>query len=366
MFNISIFDFAMNYSVNNQSNSAVIVKHKGGMSYIVPPSTDSTVINRQEIIVTVHCKDIEQIVFSHSEALTRLDKAILKELENERRRIVRDDFYFSKSKTLSCKLDLSANYVDKETDAIQSELFGFSLYNGIQNRDKVAVGTPLWTLTDVLDETRELSDRKGILRYVCFVNDPGRVSQPYYINMLGSAVKVPVIRDNDIDTGLYIVYLHSDRPRQNIYYAFENINKEVLERNGLFDNKHDCEKGGNTERFTRAEELNKSLKKSLDTAYSDLETAKAAAARFENLNKALTTDIAELKYQNSVELSRINYTHKTEMTHMKHDLRMKENISKANLDFAKQKVAHVYWGDFAKAIGAIAGAGFAGYKLLTS
>lgn len=366
LFDTHIPDFSVTYTINNTSNQAIVVKHKGGLGYIVPATRDNNLISKQELIVKVECRDIENILISENDALTRIDREILKQFNEERNRIVNADFYYSKNKTLICRIPLGSQFVDSEYDVIQSEILGFSLYSGIQHQNKPAVGTPLWTLNDVLNQTKELSNNSGILRLAIFVNDPGRVSPPYFINFMGGVMRVPVIHDNDINTGLYIAYVHSDRPRQDIYYAFDEVTKAILERYGIFDNKHDCEKGGNTERFTRAEEQAKGLKKSLDVLNLELETVKTNATKLETSNKNLTSELSELKYQHGVQLDRINYTHKTELTHMKHDLRMKENISKANLDFAKQKVAHVYWGDFAKAIGAVAGAGFAGYKLLSS
>ena len=50
----------------------------------------------------------------------------------------------------------------------------------------------------------------------------------------------------------------------------------------------------------------------------------------------------------------------------KFETRIKDTVNKANTELVKQKGAQNSWGDFAKAVGTLAGVAITGYKLLTA
>ncbi|MNG40325.1 hypothetical protein D3C84_1288610 [compost metagenome] len=65
-------------------------------------------------------------------------------------------------------------------------------------------------------------------------------------------------------------------------------------------------------------------------------------------------------------MSQLKHQTKVSGDIFKYESRIKDTVNKASLELVKQKGSANNWGEFGKAMGAVAGIAFTGYKLFTS
>jgi len=371
--------FQLKYRVTNISNKEIIVKVKGGLSYIVQRGQEATYISEQQIHVVIENVYLDNLMIDVNAALTKLDKSILAEMskEQERLRKSNSDYHIRMPVTLQVQLDLHQGMVERN-NAIHSELLGITLYLGSSNMDQPCLNTPAFTMQELFENPGDESIQgKAALHYFVYINDPNRVSKPLYTNIMGKSTEVPIDYDANKQPGLYVGISRGIEPRGTQYYAFGELDDQKLTHLGLFKTKAECDAGGNTERFLTAESKNRELNKDINSMRTQIENLSETLAKSESNVFRLTNDMTKLKDEHKIELNTIKLEHRIEANTLKHsgkmasdlfkfETRIKDTVNKANTELVKQKGAQNSWGDFAKAVGTLAGVAITGYKLLTA
>jgi len=371
--------FQLNYRITNISSKEIIVKVKGGLSYIVQRGAEATFVNEQQIHVVIENVYLDNLVIDVNAALTKLDKAILTELskEHERLKKVNTEYHIRMPASLRVQLDLHKGLVERN-NAIHSELMGITLYVGGENLNQPCLNTPAFTMKELFENPGDESMQgKAALHYFVYVNDPQRVNKPLYTNIMGKSTEVPVDYDVNKQPGLYVGISRGIEPRGTQYYAFGELDDLKLTQLGLFKTKAECDAGGNTERFLTAESKNRDLNKDNSSMRTQIQNLTEALAKSETNAFRLNTEITKLKEDHRIEVNAIKLEHRMESNTLKHsgkmasdlfkfESRIKDTVNKANTELVKQKGAQNSWGDFAKAVGTLAGVAITGYKLLTA
>lgn len=370
--------FRLNYRITNASADEVIVKVKGGLSYIIRRSKEATFQHERYLFVTIENVLLDNLKVDDTQALTKLDRKILKEIHEEQLRIqTRTAEYFKTlPNDINVRIRLTEDLVERN-NAIHSELLGITLYCGGENIHQPCLNTPGQTFRELFDDQNEHEEVKasGGLHYFVYINDPQRITKPLYTNVLGKAVEVPVVMDPKRQPGLYIGLSLGIEPRETLYYTFESMGPKTLEAVGLFQSKQECQEGGNTERYVTAENKNRELTKDNGRLKDQLESTNALLLKADVSMANLVGELTQLKNDHKNEIKQLKMEHNFELTNarnqskitsdmFKFESRIKDATNKANLDYVKQKSDHNNWGEFAKAIGALAGVAFTGYKLL--
>lgn len=371
--------FKLDYRITNVANKELVVKVKNGLSYIVKRSEQPTYRAEQIVYVNMENVYLENLNIDPTQALTKLDRVILQGMKDEQDRQMtgRNEVYYKNlTNNIGIKVVLGQSLVERN-NAIHSELLGITLYIGGENLDQPCLNTPGFTLQELFEQQDEEAGTKNCLSYFVYVNDPLRTFKTLYVNVMGKSVEVPVDDDKNKQPGLYIGISRGIEPRETPYYTFASLDDKTLEQLGLFKSKSDCDQGGNTERFLTAETRNKELSKEVAKHRENLESLTDMLAKSEIVNARLGQDLSKSRDDHKTEVTRLKYEHNLEVTQLKHqskmssdmfkyETRMKDTVNKANFDMVKQKGSYNSWGDFAKAVGTLAGVAFTGYKLLTS
>jgi hypothetical protein len=373
--------FRLNYRVVNRTNQEMIVRAKGGLGYIIKRCKEPTYSEERCVFVELPNVYIENLLIDEELALTKFDRELLKGIKQEADRVKKNAggqyLYQTFSHTLHVVIKLMESMVEKN-DAIHSELLGMTLYNGLTNANQPSLNTPGFTIQELFNMT--IADQplpEGGLHHFIFCNDPRRHMGALYSNIMGKAVEVPVVSDETRLPGLYMGVMHGNESPQTLFYTFDRLDKKALEALGLFESRSDCESGGNTERAIaaekRAHDLNKELQKSkdqIDNLDTLLERAEANCNKLNQdvlqLKQDHRTEVTQMKHRYEVEISQLKHQTKMSGDLFKYEQRIKDAAAKANLELIKHKGSVNTWGEFAKAIGTIAGLGFTGYKLFTS
>jgi len=355
----------MNYRVTNASPDALVVKVKGGLSYLIKASKEATIMQEHLLYVSVPNIYLDSIEIREDQALTKLDRRILSELSKEYDTQKKSElgYYSGLTTSLETKIVLGSSLIE-DNNAIHSELLGITLYLGANNFRQPALNTPTMTLKELFDKNSE--DEMQCLSYIVYVNDPKRVSSPYWTNVKGISTPIPTVSNLSKQPGLYVAISRGITPREELYYAFEELNTKLVEGLGIFESKAACDKGGNTERYASAEEKVKELSKDKGKL---LEQVKTLGERVVNLEEQLgraSDENTRLKYEHKTELGQLKHTHQMNSEMSKFENRLTTTVSKANFDLVKHKASQNTWTDFAKAVGTLAGVAFTGYKLLTT
>lgn len=375
----SVSSFKVEYNVSNKSNKNMIVKVKGGMSYILRRSKEPTYDYDRRLLVKVNDVYLEDVDFDIEDAVTALDKQIMEEL-NKHKKMIKDREHYYPDLTYCLTADIKLNGAlseqDISADAIHSEFLGLTLYLGEHNLNSPALFTPTHSINTIFQEWNKESE--GGIRYTIYINDPGRISKPYFTNIMGKAYEIPVINDQTQKPGLYIGFEKGNSRLEEPYYTFESLgDKKFLESLGVFESKAACEMNANTERFSVAESKCKDLAKDNQKLHERLNTSEdllskskndceRLASVLEQTKRDFNETINRMKTEHHFELSQVKVTSKMMTDLMKHESRVKEIATKTAVEQLKYKSENNYWADLAKAIGTLAGLGFTGYKLLTS
>ena len=373
-----ISSLQLNYRITNSSSKELLVKIKGGLSYIIRRSTEATFRDERLLYIKMENVHLDNLLIEEDRALTKLDTRILKELKAEQMRLKEshNTYYKNMTTNIGIMFELTSALVERN-DAIHSELLGITMYANGERLNAPSLNTPDFTLQQLVDTHNEAAgDQKG-LGYFIYVNDPDGVTNPFYANVLGKATEVPVDRNRNEKPGLYVGILSSNQSLQKQYYIFDSLDEKTLEQLGLFKTKADCEKGGNTERFLSAENKVKELNKEVGILRNNNEDLTEQLGKVELAKSQLIAESTKAADTHRTELTRLKYEHNQEMSQLKHqskmssemfkyETRVKDTVNKANVELVKQKGAHNSWGDFAKAVGTLAGVAFTGYQLLSS
>ena len=371
--------FQLNYRITNISSKEIIVKIKGGLSYIVQRGSEATYINEQQIHVVIENVFLDNLMIDVNAALTKLDKAVLMELskEHERLKKTNNEYHIRMPVSLRVSLDLHKGLVERN-NAIHSELMGITMYVGSENLNQPCLNTPAFTMQELFENPGDESmQSKGGLHYFVYVNDPQRVNKPLYTNIMGESTEVPVDYDANKQPGLYVGISRGIEPRGTQYYAFGELNDQKLTQLGLFKTKAECDLGGNTERFLTAESKNRDLIKDANSMRTQIQNLTEALGKSETNVFRLNNELIKVKDEHKLEINAIKMEHRMEANTLKHsgkmasdlfkfESRIKDTVNKANTELVKQKGAQNSWGDFAKAVGTLAGVAITGYKLLTA
>ena len=370
--------FRLDYRITNISAKEIIVKVKGGLSYIVKRSNQPTYRTEHQVHICIQGVYLENLQVDERAALTKLDKTILVEVSKERARLleVNEQYHTSMPTDLMVTINLGPSMVERN-DAIHSELLGVTMYIGMENLDKPCLNTPGYTLQELFDNYDREAEHSSGMHCFIYMNDPQRVSNTFYTNVMGKSTEVPIDYDKTKQPGLYVGISRGIEPRETQYYTFASLDNAKLEQLGLFKTKAECDKGGNTERFLAAEAKVKDLQKDNGTFKVQLDTLSEALVKAETNNVRLSGELTKVNDTHKTEINQLKLEHRMEANQLKNSGKMtadmfkfeskiKDTVTKANLDIVKQKGAHNSWGDFAKAIGTLAGVAFTGYKLLTS
>jgi len=361
------YSFRLNYRVANTSAHALVVKMKGGLSYLIRASREVTMTQEHLVYVSIMNAYLDDIRIDESQALTKLDRRILAALAKEHESFTKGPNYFSEMPVnLETCITLGQSLIE-DNNAIHSELLGITLYIGANGLNQPALKTPAMTLKELFNRCDLDREPEG-LHFIAYVNDPKRISQTYYTNVRGQALPIPVSANNDKDPGLYVAVSRGNEPRENKYYTFDdlNANPKILEAVGVFESKSACEKGSNTERVLLAEDRNKKLSKDNGQLVNQVSDLESSIQKLQEMNEKLADELSRTRHEHKTELIQLKHTHQMTSEMSKYESRLAATINKANFDMVKNKASQSTWGDFAKAVGTLAGVAFTGYKLLTT
>lgn len=359
--------FRLAYRVTNTSQCEVVVKVKGGLSYLIRSSKEATFINERMLYVEINSIYLDNVIIDETESLTKLDRRILIELSKEVQRLRENNphYYRELTNNLSIGIALTQSLIESN-NAIHSELLGITLYLGVQNASQPSLNTPGATFKELFEKANRESGESNALTYTVYLNDPKRVSPTLYTNIWGRSVEIPCVNNILKDPGLYIGLSRGIEPRETLYYSFEQLNTKLLEAAGIFESKAACDKGGNTERYLSVEGKNKDLVKEVRELNTQVYNLTESVDKLETANSRLTTDLEKAKYEHKHEVAQLKMQHQVATDITKAENRINTTVSKANFDMVKHKASQSTWGDFAKAVTTLAGVAFTGYRLLNS
>jgi hypothetical protein len=374
-----ISSFKLNYRIVNRSSQEMVVRAKGGLGYIIRRAKEPSYSEQRQVHVHIPQVVMANLLIDENAALTLFDKQLLRGIRKDRDRLKDSDtgFFDMFSQDINVVIALTSSLVEKN-DAIHSEILGITLYNGMENANQPSLNTPPFTLQELCKAT--LGDQplpKGGLHYFVYVNDPRRESDPLYTNLKGRAVEIPVVYDDEKQPGLYTGLMYGNESPVILYYTFEGLDAKIVESLGLFRSKTACENGGNTERALNAENRVKDLGKEIGKLKEQNTDLQDLLDKSEGANGRLTKDLAQARLDHKTEVVQLKHEHRVEMSQLKHqtkvsgdifkyESRIKDTVNKASLELVKQKGSANNWGEFGKAMGAVAGIAFTGYKLFTS
>lgn len=364
MQGIGISNFNLSYEVCNQSNEMLVIKMKGGLSYLVRKTAEPTYRNTTYVIARLEKINLEDLKILPESALTKLDKKILEQLKEQQERLTSaSNYYPTMSYSLMARVDLGSQLVEGD-EAIHSEMLGITLYIGEGGINKPALNTPEHTIGRLLDKNIQ----NGSLSTNIYLNDPKKVLGTLYTNVLGRGREIPVIRNTDNTPGLYISYSNNNLP-DNKYYTIAELTESKLTELGVFLTKHECEKGGNTERFLEAEKFGNETKKKLDLTFDKLRATENNLKRAEDTVSKLNVDLTQLKHEHKLEIANMkinNSTIKGAFDLYKYEAKFKEMLHKSQTETLKTKNESSNWTDIAKSFATVAGVAFTGYQIFSS
>ncbi|MNM40520.1 hypothetical protein D3C81_513210 [compost metagenome] len=367
--------FRLEYRISNMSNSEMVVKTQGGLNYIIRKSKALVHTPKRTIYVKLPQARFSDLWLDTTSARSQFDQRLLQELEKERQRYQENnDLLFNNfSYDLTVCIQLTESLAEPETDVIHSDILGLTLFPTGESAGISALNTTDYTLQQLFAEAMEEQQPAGGLHYFIYLNDPLSIEQPLYVNVMGKAIQVPVVKDTSKAGGLYIGLNHGNATPHQLYYSFDKMDKDTLTYVGLFRTKAEASMGGNTERYLAAENKIKENNKLILSLQADYEKVvdqlSESQCRIAELGTELTHckashkhELQQVKNQHILEMSRLQITN--ELTKGRGEI--DKMITKANTDFTKQRSTANNWGEIAKAVGAIAGVVITGYKLCTS
>lgn len=374
----SISSFKLEYQISNYSNDELIVKTQGGLNYII--RRQERMVSRnyvsREVTIKISGVKVDDFWLDDRLAQTAFDKALLKDLaesiekHRNNNRMLADvftsDFYV--------KIFLSGSLAD-ENEVIHSDILGISLYNSMEAANIAPLNSHGFVLQELFEQAHEFAMEKprGGLHYFIYLNDPLSKLNPIYTNVMGKAVRVPVVQDISRPAGLYVGLQYGSNEPQELYFTCDELTKESLGKHGLFETMEECAMGGNTERALIAEKKlvdnskamggllkdKTSLEDSLRKTQAEVNSL-AEELRLATTNHRNETD--KLKHQQAMAL----YLRDINATATTAQSQIKDSVTKANQDIEKKRNSANSWGEIAKAVAAVTTCAVTVYKLYTS
>lgn len=368
--------------INGSSSSDIVVKIKGGLSYIIKrrkeadysPTGDVVVLRMNGVIPTC-------IEFDPDQATTKFDKYVMEafkgKLEEEKGRGA--SYFPTMPMNMVIYVKLTGDLAE-DGGYIHSEMLGMTLYRGSGYLSRSPMNVPKATIGDVLTALKDSTGKRRMAYYCVYVNDPGRTQHPYYVNLGGKATEVPVEHDAGTNAGLYVGVDSGNTSPDILFYSFDGLDKESLEKLGVFMNKAEATKGGNTERYVEAEGKLKDISKALERKSDELREAQAKLSKLERQLDEANTQMTFMKqdHKNALEKlrmdaaaaahksSRSEISSKEEADRNKFEMRNKEFYAKVTLDHTRKHNNLSGWGELLKGVGSLVGIFLTGFKLLFS
>ena len=374
----SISSFKLEYHISNYSNDELIVKTQGGLNYII--RRQERMVSRnyvsREVDVKISGVKTDDFWLDKRLAQTAFDKAFLVKLEEtiERHRtnnrllsdVFTSDFYV--------KMSLGQELAD-ENEVIHSDILGISLYNSMEAANIAPLNSHGFVLQELFEQAHEhaMEKPKGGLHYFIYLNDPLSKLNPIYTNVMGKAVRVPVVQDISRPAGLYVGLHYGSIEPQELYFTCDELSKEALGKHGLFETMEECAMGGNTERAIIAEKKLVDNSKAMGGLLKDRTTLEDSlrktqaevASLAEELRQATSnhrTETERLKAQQAMALYLRDMTATATSAHHQ----IKDTVAKASQDIEKKRNSANSWGEIAKAVAAVTTCAVTVYKLYTS
>lgn len=365
--------------INGSSTSDIVVKIKGGLSYIIKRRSEADYDTSGDIVllrmngVTPNC-----IQFDPDHATTKFDKYVMSQFkERLETETSRSGYFTGMTVNLVVHVKLSGE-VAEEGGFIHSEMLGMTLYRGRGYLTHQPLNVPKATLGGILSALKDSTGNKRMAYYCAYVNDPQNTQHPYYVNLGGKATEVPVEHDESIQPGLYVGVDSGNTSPDILFYSFDGLDKDTLERLGIFMNKAEALKGGNTERYVEAESKIKDLSKALERKSDELREAQVKLSRLEEQLKEVNTQVTFMKqdHKNALEKlrmdaaaaahksSRSEINNKEESDRNKFEMRNREFYAKITLDQTRKQNNLSGWGELLKGVGSLVGIFLTGFKLL--
>lgn len=376
--NNSISSFKLEYHISNYSNDELIVKTQGGLNYII--RRQERMVSRnyvsREVMIKISDVKVDDFWLDNRFAQTAFDKALLKELgesiERHRtnNRLLADVF----TSEFHVKIFLSGDLAD-ENEVIHSDILGISLYNSMEAANIAPLNSHGFVLQELFEQAHEhaMEKPKGGLHYFVYLNDPLSKLNPIYTNVMGKAVRVPVVHDISRPAGLYVGLQYASIEPQELYFTCEELTKESLGKHGLFETMEECAMGGNTERAIIAEKKLADNSKAMGGLLKDRTTLEESLRKSQAEVNGLAEELRQATANHRNETERLKsqqamalYLRDMTATAASAHNQIKDTVIKANQDIEKKRNSANSWGEIAKAVAAVTTCAVTVYKLYTS
>jgi uncharacterized protein (DUF2461 family) len=345
--------------VNDSKENCITAVFKGGLRYTVPHSRRSDYCDeRTHLKVSLESVHLDRLGIFVEEAMSKLDERILLYLKNAKR-VIEAEPYYNKDNAvrLSVEVDLGDLFENSNDHSLHSELLGVTWYIG-EPRLRVRAKNSMKRLTE--QEMVRAFNHCGMSMNI-FLVDPGRITNPMYVNVLGKSVQVPIADFEEIDCaspGLFITRGdHKNIPENESYTLDELKDSKLLERLGVFLTKAECDANGNTERFIQAEKNAKDLSRSLEDRDKQLKEAREKLKKADKEIEDLQKTIAEVKSDYKSDMREM----KNELKQAAREAKLDSKKSEYKFEQSKSKNEILAWSDILKAgvnlVGSVVGLG---------
>lgn len=332
-------DFSLNFKIENNSEKVVNIRMKSGISYEIAENKKSAYDKGVYFVAQFRNMDLRHLTLKPEEALTKLDKEILiqlqKEMERTPEQMMGHDINLV-NQTLNVRIALTQYFVERN-EAIHSELFGITLYCGTLARTRVALNTPKESLLALIDHDTHSSVSLKI-RLV----DPENIYGQLWTTVLGSPEIIQRDPENIGTPGLYISLAGNINSPKDRYYAFSELDDKVLKELGIYPTEQLAKEGGSVRDLLEMEKKVVNLDKQLKsmTEFTDKQIERMTQLETKNYRLTLAQDADK----------RLSV--------------FKDTLHKSELSFLKHKSGNNEFGDVVKNMSALVGLGATVYKLL--
>lgn len=360
----TVHSFKLEYTIENKSNNVVVVRHKAGLGYMIPSCSEPMYGRQIHLSIKISNLYTEKLEIDNTIAYSNLDRVIINALLDEKQRIKDNNHIYMFSNhphTFYINVPLGKEETLEENGNIHSEILGFSLYLGVQSKNKPAMHTPEFTLDELANFAAEdFSAEDQGLRTFIYLNDPEKVLPKLYTNIIGNVVEVPSVSDSSRLPGLYMRVVGCKNPQLIPFYALDQVTDDLLLKVGIFKSKGDCLKGpGNTERLVAAETQVKELTKELEKYQNKITDLEELLNKSKEQYRKETRDLRKKIDQQDSDI----YMYKLDTKHEIHTLKTKDLHNKYLIETVKAKASIGYVSEVVKNFTGIAGVIFTGYKL---
>lgn len=337
----------ISYDIINSTNTNFYVKHKGGLEYQVSKMSNFASYEEAYLVVVVKGEDVNSVRVNSARGLTKLDKLILSNLEYSLERKKEENLTWNyKEYDLRIKVDLTRE-VWEEEDTYHSELLGCTIYVGDCYRETPALNTPGMTINALKEK---ISRWDGLATGV-YMNDPEGEFDQLFTNLYGRVFKVPVVKDVNQPSGVYIFPPNNPGNSKGQYHSFERLNNKLLSELGLYKSRVEAGRG------EVAESVNRLHKEINDLRTNNDKQRLVIEKQEQELNKH-QFELTSLKSQHKLELASL----KSLFDIQKQETKLKELSTKNQLEVTKTRLEENNIGSLVKALTVVGGIGLGAYK----